>query len=161
MTKKNFVITTLTTGVVSLSIFLAGCSSAPVANAPNTNQAVVNSNTAIVNTPANITPPAPNTSAMNSNNNSAPNANSKPTAAMKEPTPQIGSGGGDLALFLQSRAALGFDKQLQGDVIIEVKEGNVTLSGKAANAEQKAKAEQAIKAVNGVKTVTNKIAVAK
>ena len=147
------------TGFISLAFFLAGCSSAPVSNAPNTNQAAVisNTNTAIVNTPANIA--APNVSAANTGSVSAPNANRKSATAMKEPTPQIGSGGGDLALFLQARAALGFDKQLQGDVIIEVKEGNVTLSGKAANAEQKAKAEQSIKAVNGVKSVKNNITV--
>lgn len=151
--------TTLTTGVVSLAFSLAGCSSAPVSNTTNANQAAMisNTNSATVNTPANIA--APNVSAANTSNVSAPNDNRKSATAMKEPTPQIGSGGGDLALFLQARAALGFDKQLQGDVIIEVKEGNVTLSGKAANAAQKAKAEQAVKAVNGVKSIKNNITV--
>lgn len=172
MAKKNFVITAATATLVSLSIFLSGCSGANVSNASNAanaNQAVIVSNT---NTSIN-TNAANNVSAANvdsvsttnttnmTNNSAAPNANRKPAQAMKEPTPQIGSGASDLVLFTQLRNALSSDKDLQTYVIIEVKEGNVTLSGKAASADKKAQAEQLIKAVGGVKSVKNNIAVSK
>lgn len=164
MIKNNFVTTTLTAGFVSLVFFSAGCSGDTVsntANTSNTNRATINSNSnsVIVNTSPNNTA-APNVSAPNMNSTStAPNSNRKPVSAVKEPTPQIGSGANDLLLFTQSRSALGSEKELESAVIIEVKDGNVTLSGKVSNAEQKAKAEQLIKVVNGVKTIKNNISV--
>lgn len=178
MIKKLYINTTAAI-LVSVSIFLSGCSETPVSNTAknaNTNQsAVTNTNAPMMNTNIAVNTPAANAPAMNANaastqnanvvstvnNSSTQNANRKPAQAMKEPQPQIGSGANDLLLFTQARSALSFDNELQGGVIIEVKEGNVTLSGKAASAELKARAEQAIKAVNGVKSVKNNITVSK
>jgi osmotically-inducible protein OsmY len=164
MAKKNFVITIGIASAASLSIFLSGCSETTVsntANTSNTNRAVIISN---ANNSMN-TNMANNISTANTNNttnaSAAPNANRKPVQAMKEPTPQIGSGADDLLLFTKLRNSLSSDKELQTYVVIEVKEGNVTLSGKAASAEKKAQAEQLIKAVDGVKSVKNNITVSK
>lgn len=68
-------------------------------------------------------------------------ANSAPPAKM--PTPQIGSGGNDFFLFTRARAAINSDSELQAaNLVIEVKEGVVTLSGTVASAALKSKAEQ-------------------
>ncbi|CAN5678513.1 hypothetical protein BH20ACI4_BH20ACI4_29130 [soil metagenome] len=162
MTKKNFVITTAVS-LGLLSIFLSGCSETSVSNTAstlNTNQVVVISNTN-TNAAPNVSMTNVNGSPMTNNvNTSVSNANRKSAPTMKEPTPQIGSGANDFMLFTQMRGALNSDKELQ-DVIIEVKEGNVTLSGKVPGADQKAKAEQLVKTVNGVKTVKNNINVSK
>ncbi|MEO6588781.1 MAG: BON domain-containing protein [Pyrinomonadaceae bacterium] len=162
MTKKIFFITTAIS-LGSLSIFLSGCSQAPVsntANTLNTNQVVVISNTNM-NAAPNVSMTNVNGSPMTNNvNTSVSNANRKSAPTTKEPPPQIGSGANDFMLFTQMRGALNSDKELQG-VIIEVKEGNVTLSGKLAGADQKAKAEQLVKTVNGIKTVKNNISISK
>lgn len=172
MAKKKLVITAAAATLIAVSTFLSGCSGSNVSNASNAsnaNQAIIvsNTNTSINTNAANNVSAAnvnsvstTNTADMN-NASAAPNANLKPAQAMKEPTPQIGSGASDLVLFTQLRNALSSDKELQTYVIIEVKEGNVTLSGKAASAEKKAQAEQLIKAVGGVKSVKNNIAVSK
>src|SRR5215207_3423011 len=61
----------------------------------------------------------------------------------KLPTPRIGSGGNDLFLFTQARAALNNDSDLKAaNVVIEVKEGVVTLTGTVTSAALKSKAEQ-------------------
>lgn len=168
MAKKNFVITTGVASLISLSLFLSGCSESTVsntANKSNTNQAVIasNNNTSMnTNAVSNVSTANVNSvSTANITNSSASNDNRKPAQAVKEPTPQVGSGANDLLLFTQLRNSLSSDKDLQTYVIIEVKEGNVTLSGKAASAEKKAQAEQLIKAVNGVKSVKNNITVSK
>ena len=153
----------MTASLVSFAVFLAGCSGTSVsntANTPNTNQALkVSNNASTVNNSTNAVV-APNSSTTNINSNSTSNIN-RNTAAVKEPTPQIGSGGNDLMLFSQVRSTLSADKELADAVIIEVKEGNVTLSGKVSSAAQKAKAEELIKPVNGVKSIKNNIAVSK
>lgn len=74
------------------------------------------------------------------------------------PTPQIGSGASDFGLFSQIRAAFASDAGLAG-VIIEVKDGNATLSGKVATAAQKAAAARAAAGVSGVKSVKNNLQV--
>lgn len=162
MTKNNFVINTMAAGFVSLTVFLTGCTETSVsntANKSNTNQATVISNTNAANTNVAPNAAAPNTATANLNSNSAPTGNLKSAPAVKEPTPQIGSGANDLMVFTQLRSALSADQELQNGVIIEIKEGNVTLSGKVSSAAQKTKAEQLIKAVSGVKTVKNNIGV--
>ena len=167
MAKKNFVITTGIVSLISLSFSLSGCSESAISNTTNTsneNQAAIASNNkASMNTSiaTNVSTANVNISVANTTNSSASNDNRKPAQAMKEPTPQIGSGASDLVLFTQLRNALSSDKDLQTYVIIEVKEGNVTLSGKAASADKKAQAEKLIKAVDGVKSVRNNITVSK
>ncbi len=89
--------------------------------------------TAAVNAAPQDTPPA---SVSRNANRSAPPA--------KVPTPQIGSGGNDFFLFTQARAAVNADPELKAaNLVIEVKDGVVTLSGTVASAALKSKAEAA------------------
>jgi hypothetical protein len=77
----------------------------------------------------------------------------------KTPTPQIGSGGNDLFLFTQARAAINNDAELKtANVVIDVKEGVVTLSGTVASAALKSKAEQLARGA-GSKDVKNQLKV--
>ncbi|HLM55481.1 MAG TPA: BON domain-containing protein [Pyrinomonadaceae bacterium] len=76
------------------------------------------------------------------------------------PRPQIGSGGNDLFLFTQARAALGSDAELKGaNTVVEVKDGVLTLSGTVATPAQKARAEQVARGIGGVKAVKNQLRV--
>jgi osmotically-inducible protein OsmY len=75
------------------------------------------------------------------------------------PTPRIGSGGNDFFLFTQARAAINADPELKGaNVVLDVKEGTVTLSGTVASAAQKSKAEQLVREA-GLKAVRNQLRV--
>ncbi|MET0625512.1 MAG: BON domain-containing protein [Pyrinomonadaceae bacterium] len=77
----------------------------------------------------------------------------------KMPTPQVGSGGNDLFLFTQARAAVNADPELRAaNLIIEVKEGVVTLSGAVASAALKAKAEELARGA-GPKAIRNQLRV--
>lgn len=79
--------------------------------------------------------------------------------AAKVPKPQIGSGGNDLFLFTQARAAIDDDADLKpANLIIEVKEGVVTLGGNVASAELKSKAERLARGA-GAKDVKNQLRV--
>lgn len=90
--------------------------------------------------------------------NGTPGAGNKPPAKM--PTPQIGSGGSDFSLFTQARAAVAADPELKSaNVILDVKEGVVTLTGTVAGGEQKSKAEQLVRSA-GAKNVKNQLRVA-
>jgi hypothetical protein len=83
--------------------------------------------------------------------------NNAPPAKM--PTPRIGSGGNDFYLFTQARGALNADAELKAaNVVVDVKEGAVTLNGTVKSAEQKSKAEQLVRAV-GSKSVKNQLRV--
>ena len=77
----------------------------------------------------------------------------------KTPTPRIGSGGADLFLFTQARAAINNDADLKtANVVVDVKEGVVTLSGTVASAALKSKAEQLARDA-GSKDVRNQLKV--
>ncbi len=77
----------------------------------------------------------------------------------KMPTPQIGSGGNDFYLFTRARGAINADAELKAaNVVVDVKEGNITLSGTVKNAEQKSKAEQLVRSA-GAKAVKNQLRV--
>ena len=80
--------------------------------------------------------------------------------AADAPRPQIGSGGNDLFLFTQARAALGTDAELKGaNPVVEVKDGVLTLSGTVATPAQKSRAEQVARGIGGVKAVRNQLRV--
>jgi len=160
--KKRFELATLVI-LILVSIAFSGCSKSPepeVAKTDSTNQSPAASNN---NVPAsnNISAVPPNTAPPTINNASAPIANkdAKSMPRVKEPTPQIGTGGGDLVLFTQVRSALSSDEELLNAVIIEIKEGNATLTGNVSSAAQKAKAGQLAQAVTGVKSVQNNLRV--
>lgn len=163
---------------VLVAIILSGCakpSEPTIANTDNTNQSVTvldsaNINTAVdspnnsvrnnaaqnVNT---TTAPTLNTAPPN-NTAIAPPVNKKPAPPnVKEPEPQIGSGGSDLLLVIQARNVLSAEKKLLDTVVVDSKEGNVTLTGKVSSAAEKAKAAQLVQGVKGVKSVKNNITV--
>ncbi len=101
------------------------------------------------------------------NNISTPTVNStpavtkdkKPSTPVKEPTPQIGSGASDFLLFTQVRGALSSDKEFSNAVIVEIKEGNVILTGNISSEAQKTKAGQLVQSVKGIKSVKNNLRV--
>ncbi len=146
------------------SIVLSGCSKNPepeVAKTGNTNQstaALNNTNVPAINS---VSANPPNTPASIVNNTSTPigNKGNKSLPPVKDPTPQIGSGGGDLSLFTEVRGALSSDQELLNAVIIEIKEGNATLTGNVSSVAQKTKAGQLVQAVKGVKSVKNNLRV--
>ncbi len=164
--------------LILISIILSGCSKNPepdVAKTANANQPLTASNNSNVvangsliansnitanpaNTPTTI---VNNNSAPIVNNNSAPivNKDKKSTPPVKEPVPQIGSGGDDLFLFTQVRGALSSDAELLNAVIVQIKEGNATLTGNVSSEAQKTKAGQLIQSVNGIKSVKNNLRV--
>jgi osmotically-inducible protein OsmY len=105
---------------------------------------------------------AANAAAMSTNTAPAPAPASSASAnapAVKTPKPQIGSGGNDLFLFTQARAAVNDDADLKAsNLIIEVKEGVVTLSGNVASAALKSKAGELARGA-GAKDVKNQLRV--
>lgn len=162
MVKKNFAVMSAIL-LVSAAITLPGCwkNSAPdAAKTVNTNQATISNNN---NVPANDNLSANVPSAPPSAVNNAPtapvNTAKKSSSPVKLPTPQIGSGASDMLLFTQVRGALSSDNELLNSVIIEIKEGNATLTGSVSSAAQKTKAAQLVQSVNGVKSVKNNLRV--
>jgi hyperosmotically inducible periplasmic protein len=136
----------------------AAPTSPPAANAtsptPVVNASATPADTATAPTaPAGVVTAAQGTSPASASRG----ANGAPPAKM--PTPQIGSGGNDLFVFTQARAAVNADPELKAaNLIIEVKEGVVTLSGTVASAALKAKAEELARGA-GPKNVRNQLRV--
>lgn len=64
-----------------------------------------------------------------------------------------------MSLFTQLRSSLGADKELVNTVLIDVKDGKVTLTGSVSSQAQKAKASQLVQKVAGVKSVANNLRV--
>jgi len=138
-----------------VSVILYGCSGTPESNVATTVN--VNRTATVVNN--NVSNNSPNTSVPVTNNTNVPAANRKPSAPVKDPVPEIGSGAADFGLFAQVKAALSTDAELSKAVIVEIKEGNATLSGSVSSEAQKAKAEQQVRGVKGIKSVKNNIRV--
>ena len=168
---KKVINLTFAAALLTTSLFLTDCSKnteSDAAKINNTNQSPVSNKDNSVNAPSvppsNITSGTPPTAvtgtppATINNNSGAPIAANQKSPAVKAPTPVIGGGGEDLLLFTQVRGALDADQGL-AYVIIEIKEGNVTLSGNVANNDLKAKAEKIARTVKGVKGVKNSLQV--
>ena len=86
--------------------------------------------------------------------------NNEKRPAANVPAPQIGTGGSDFFIFTQARAALDSDADLKAaNIIIDVKAGLVTLSGRVGGATQKSKAEELVRAVGGVRAVKNQLGI--
>lgn len=132
-------------------------SQATLNNNINQSPTVLNNNGAVAVSPSNSTPVVgntpPPTGTADKNRKSLPSATTAPTA-------QIGGGGSDMLLFTQARGALSSDKELSNSVIIELKDGNATLTGNVSSQEQKIKAGQLVQGVNGIKSVKNNLRVA-
>ncbi len=155
--------------LILVSIVLLGCSKNPepdVAKTGSVNQSPAALNNNINQSPAvlnnnNVHAGSPNASTpiVNDTAASTVNKDKKPLPPVKAPTPNIGSGGSDIFLFTQARGALSSDKELSNAVIIEIKEGNVTLTGKVSSEEQKTKAGRLVQNVTGIKSVKNNLRV--
>ena len=184
-TKTQIVCAACLTATAIIFSGCAGDANANLAKTTETNQATLVNNSVLTNTnteiavnaptmppanapmtapPANAptTAPPANVSVLAPPKASAtvPPANGKPPAPMTaEPTPIIGSGASDFFLFKQVRVALNAKEEFVNTVIVDTKEGNIVLTGKVANAEQKARAEQIVKSVPGVKSVKNSLTV--
>lgn len=134
----------------------------PAANAAS--PAPSTDSTAGVTTPnANTAPAVPASAsvpAAQQGTSPAPESRASVNApSAKMPKPQIGSGGSDLFLFTQARAAINNDADLKAaNLIVEVKEGVVTLSGNVASAALKSKAEELARGA-GAKDVKNQLRV--
>ena len=157
MTRFNFQVSFTMVSVFAVT-FLAGCSSQTETTADKNsnvarpaNNSAPSGNVAPSVVPANSSP-MPGNVAANRSSNAQPPANI--------PQTKIGSGGNDLSLLASARAALSTDKNLINSVVVEVKEGSVTLSGKVSSEEQKNKAEELVRGVQGVKNIKNNLRVA-
>lgn len=143
--------------VLLVLVIFSGCSQSTefgTANKSNYNRTVVNR---VENSP--VVQSAPPTAFSNSvATNSGKQQN---TLGAKQPTPYIGNGGDDMVLFTQVRGAFSSDKELANSVIVEIKEGVVTLNGNLSSQTQKAKAEALAKGVTGVKSVKNNLRAAR
>ncbi len=157
--------------LIFVSIVLPGCSKntePDVAKTDNANQSLAVSNNNINQSPAalnknDVHAGSPNASTPTVSNTGASTVNvnkdEKASPPVKAPTPNIGSGGSDIFLFTQARGALSSDKELSNAVIIEIKEGNVTLTGKVSSEDQKTKAGRLVQNVTGIKSVKNNLRV--
>lgn len=136
----------------------------PAANAatnPAPATAAVNANTVAASAETVAATPAPvgDAAARQATPAASPSRTSGSTPTAKAPAPQIGSGGNDFFLFTQARAAINNDPELKAaNLIVEVKEGVVTLSGTVASAALKSKAEQLARGA-GSKSVRNQLRV--
>jgi len=160
---------------IALATFITGCSqtadtgrntttsNTSIENSNNTGAVAVNSAPA----PTNISPSplataavADNAARASSANNNARRSSNNNAPKVPMPTPQIGSGANDFFLFTKTRGTLDTDAELKNsNIIIDVKEGALTLTGTVASAPLKAKAEQLVKSVAGVRSVKNQIKV--
>lgn len=155
--------------LILVSTVLPSCSKNPepdFAKTDNVYQSPATSNNNINHSPAvlnniNVHAGSPNASTPMVNNTAASivNKDEKALPPVKAPTPNIGSGGSDMFLFTQARGALSSDKELSNAVIIEIKEGNVTLTGKVSSEDQKTKAARLVQNVTGIKSVKNNLRV--
>lgn len=159
MIRKN--ITTAPVIILILTaIVFSGCAEQTESQAAQTDS-VNKAPTGVNNSNISVNPPnVPAPSVNNISTTTTVGGNTRKTSpAAKEPTPQIGTGGDDMSLFTQARGALSSDNELINAVIIEIKEGNVTLNGKVSSEAQKAKAAQLVQSVKGIKSVKNNLRV--
>lgn len=183
--KRNQLALSLTAATLACACAV-GCSTALKsdgnASSPNANVVVGNANVANAtsvatpapNNPSAGQPVASNAPATTTTGTPAP-ANSQPVAltsatnsakkapSVKPPEKQIGSGGSDFAIFAQLRGALSSDAALKNsnNIIINVSNGGIVLTGTVADEAQKSRAEQIARGVGGVKSVKNELRVAK
>lgn len=150
--------------IITAALYFNGCGGAAstasdkTAVAPSTANAATPAPTAVTA----ATPAAPSTSVTAAQPGTVPTAEVRNTGAAppaKAPTPQIGSGGNDLFLFTQARAAVNADPELKAaNLTVEVKDGVVILNGTVASAALKARAEELARGVKP-KDVRNQLRV--
>lgn len=155
-----------------VSVLLYGCSrtnESAITTSDNVNQSIteVSSNETASNVPTNSS--VTTNAVSETDNTQMPVTESEKTTVNKDksssppvkiPKPVIGSGANDMAVFMQVRGALmNLDKSLAEGILVDIKEGNVTLNGNVASEDQKKKTEQVVREVNGVKSVKNNLRV--
>lgn len=140
----------------------AATPAASAATNPTPATAAVNANTVAASTQAGAAAPASagDAAARQAAPTASPSRGAAGAPTANAPAPQIGSGGNDFFLFTQARAAINNDPELKAaNVIVEVKEGVVTLSGAVASAALKSRAEELARGA-GSKSVRNQLRVA-
>lgn len=151
-----------TTAAILSMLFAAGCSTT---DTTNTSEATATSNTVANNSNSSSVGPTANdaatpviTPAVN-NSQSAPVKSGSPAPqTAKIPDHKIGSGGNDFYLFSKIRGQINEDAQLKNtNLVVNINDGVVTLTGTVANPEQKAQAEQLAHGVEGVKGIKNQL----
>jgi osmotically-inducible protein OsmY len=152
--KTNRLIT-LIAGLTLAALVFAGCEKTGDTNTSSSNTSVA------ANGNANLPPSAPIATATVNSNMPANNSTTNEVPgrrASKDPEPKIGAGGSDFSLFTLARAALNADGELKtSNIVVDIKDGNATLTGNIASAEQKSRAEQLVRAVAGIKSVKNQL----
>jgi osmotically-inducible protein OsmY len=157
---------------ILVSIVLSGCSKSTesdvIVKTSNINQSpavsangnISANNNVSANYSVSVNPSnAQASSGGNGSTTAAVNNDKKSSPPVNAPTPQVGSSN-DFSLFTQARVALNSDKEFIDTVIIEIKEGNVVLTGNVSSEAQKTKAGQLVQAVKGIKSVKNNLRVA-
>ncbi len=171
------------TGILSVliavlfAVFLSGCSQTTetdtITNNANQTATLNNENTSTVSSnTSNTMTPSEDRTATNTSNSSIPqtdndlsattgkqNSTDKAAPPVKSPTPIQSTGATDFFIFTQIRGALNADKELGDAVTVELKEGNIVLTGNVASEELKKKAEEVVRNVKGVKNIKNNIRV--
>ena len=145
----------ITTVILASVMLLSGCAKIPDTNyatTANTNQPVVRSDNSAPN--VNSMRPGPLPPETQSNTASS---NRKAAPPVPMPTPVIGSGGDDFSLFSQLRSSMSTDPEFINSVIMQVKDGNVILTGTVKSEAQKARAGKLAAGVKGVKSVNNNL----
>lgn len=126
---------------------------APQSSENNSIQVAAVSPTPAINAPPNDKPGAVATAPGRKNGNAQPSS---------MPQPQIGTGGNDFFQFTKARAAIDADPDLKStNIVIDVKDGVLTMSGTVASADQKLKAERLMSGVAGFKKVNNRLQITK
>lgn len=167
MIKKKLIIL-LTIVSLFAVVGLSGCAgeSETVVVKNNTNQPTTVSNMNSINqtvdSPNNSAEVGNNIAALPTNNTAAtpPPTENNSAPPVKASTPIISSGANDLTMIIKARQAMSSEKYLLDTVVVNSKDGNVTLTGKVPTAADKAKAEQLVRGVEGVKSLKNDITVA-
>jgi hypothetical protein len=150
--------------IIIAALNFNGCSGTaenktPIAPA-NANSATSTPTAGVAATPVPSVPAANVAATQPSTVPTSESRNAGAAPPVNAPTPQIGSGGNDFYLFTQARAAVNADAELKAaNLIVEVKEGIVTLNGTVASAALKAKAEELVRGVKP-KDVKNQLRVA-
>ncbi len=162
---------------VLFAAILAGCSQTDetdtITNNANQTATLSNESTSTVSSnTSNTMTPSEDRTATNTSNSSISqtdndssvttgkqNSTDKAAPPVKSPTPIQSTGATDFYLFTQIRGALNADKELGDAVTVELKEGNVVLTGNVASEELKKKAEETVRKINGVKNIKNNLRV--
>lgn len=171
--KSSKVVLFLATAVM-LSVFTACTTTEETVETGNTNQSAVTMpngdatpQPADLNAAGNSANPSEKTETevtkipMSEADKNLPVNDRKDSSPTAKRTPIVSSGADDMVLFTQIRGKLNAEKEFENGVMVDIKKGNITLTGEVSSAAQKRKAEDLVLEVDGVKSVRNNLKVSK